>query len=201
MKVTGLPTDVFWSFLNEVTHQQADGLSFQQAEFIESIIPTENRGAWLVWHEGLNDWVALDECKEFGGRHNAGRMSPPLPPKRDSSIENSDASTRLQMKIDNRLNRRFVKNFAVEIIGQSATFQTKTVNLSVGGMKLYEPLPAIVGATFNAVLKRKNGLQLTLFCALLRTPKGVDETNDRIRILGAEKEGVLRSWLMDSDIE
>ena len=147
------PTDAYWSLVNEVTHLQADGLNYQQAEFVVAIIPNDQKENWLVWHEGLANWIPLLESKELTGQKPTGRRAPPLPPQRESQeLSASDAGGRAQMKIDNRLNRRFVKKFSVEIFGMSGSFKTTTINVSLGGMRLQDPIPAIVGNKFNVLL-------------------------------------------------
>src|SRR5436305_1749605 len=126
---------VTWSFLNQETGQSVDGLNFAQAQFVTSMIDHKSRVAWLVWHNGLSDWITLDECDQLIGTLTRERPLPPIPPNRpragkvksaqDDGLK--DMVTNLHEskseRDDKRANRRFSKNFQVEIMLHGRTIK------------------------------------------------------------------------------
>jgi hypothetical protein len=198
-------TDVYWSFLNEDSELQTDGLTFQQAKFVADLIPQVARASWLVWHEGILDWIVLEECIDLmSSSPEDSKYLPPFPPERKSKVpaagggQTPNANARSTAQIDKRVNRRFFKKFGLEIIWPGVKFVTTTVNISMGGILLVDEIPEPIGKTFNVLLSRKDGTQIKIFCAQLRPPKSDSGGSKRLRIIGAEHEGLLHNWLLDS---
>jgi hypothetical protein len=210
---------VSWSFLNQETGQSVDGLTFEQARFVTVMIDHKSRMAWLVWHDGLTDWMNLDECEQLIGSITKNRPHPPIPPNRPSSkranknqplsgehdmaqfLEFSHIS-KSEPKHDKRAFRRFQKNFRVDIVTHMGTFKVVTENISFGGMVFQTLLPRQVGKTFHATIVRHNGARLKVLCEQIRPPRGATEKSSRrVRFVKIEDSEVLNSWLVDQGLE
>lgn len=195
--------DVYWSFYHEEDGLSEDGLTFGQAQFVYKLIPARDRLGWLVWCEEWTDWLPLDECGMLGLREQKMRL-PPSPPvvKSKTKLSSESAGELLSnaetQQMNRRLTRRFVKYYRAEISGDGKVFQTTTINLSMGGLLLQDPVPPDLGVKVKVRLTRKNGDEVEMFCAVIKTAKGPSLAT-RLRIVNIEKEGVLRSWLIDPE--
>lgn len=213
-----------WSFRNEKTEQQVDGLSFKQASFVFNLIPSKSRYLWLVWHEGLTDWMTLDECTHFKSDQPEEKAETPAAPrpeltktvkasskaapaskgktkeKTNTGITNTVRTRPGPDPDDNRrFTRRFLKHFKVTIDINGKAFMTHTLNLSMGGMLLEHPMP-LDGTlkSFPVRLERHDGAKVDLFCSMIRVPNGLN--SKRLRIIGVKQEGLFRSWLLDPSL-
>lgn len=191
-----------WSFRDEKTEKQVDGLNFKQAAFVNSMIPASARFSWLVWHEGLTDWMSLDECTHFN-EENAEKKTapPPAPPEKSkpkAAAPSSRGKTSSDADLNRRLNRRFAKHFKVSINLTDKVFTTHTLNLSMGGMLLEHTLPEELGKSFGVKLQRYDGTSVDLFCSAIPVPDG--GRSRRVRIIGAKQEGLFRTWLLDPSL-
>jgi hypothetical protein len=185
-----------WSLFNELADRQIDGLKIEDAEFVVALIPTSERYSWLVWNDGLGDWINLIECQELS---KIPTMQSQIESKEIAAIKES-ISTKIEPlieRIDQRLSRRFAKVLPVEVIGQSGSFFTQTEDISVGGIKVRDPIPDYIGKNFVIILSNRSGEQIKLFCVAIRTPNAKPDGAHRMRILGGEKVGLLRSWLLE----
>lgn len=192
---------VYWSFLNEENGRQIDGLTFLQAEFIASLISKEDRFSWLIWHEGLPEWRPMEESSELANVAEMPSMASPPKPPRNVTGKSSEKEPKIKSEVDQRLARRFLKSFGISIKrSDGSTFQTKTVNLSMGGMLLQDDLPKDLPKSFEVTIHRKENQALSVFCTTLRLP-AEGRANRRLRIVGTTQEGTLRNWLVDEAIE
>ncbi len=204
-----------WSFLNQETGQNVDGLDFEQARFVTSMIDHKTRMAWLVWHDGLADWMNLDECDQLIGTVTRQRPIPPIPPNRPGAKKSNPAPQEGEMSQilvtkhesksehnDKRVHRRFRKNFQVEIMTPTGAIKVVTENISHGGMMFQTALPEQVARTFSATIVRSNKARLQVFCKQIRPPRGAPETGcRRVQFLRVEEYELLNAWLLDRAIE
>jgi hypothetical protein len=197
------PQELYWSICNTVDMRRADGLTFEQARFIASIIPPSERDHWSVWYEGLDMWCLLDDSEILLDEgFIQGLTSAPVPPVNPNAKpgELTGAQPDQHVRIDRRVTRRFLKTFRVDIYGpKKKRHITKTVNLSASGMLLEDHVPDEFGKSFRCKITRKSGQTLEVFCAVVRPDDPGGRT--RIKFLDISQPKVLMSWLIDVLIE
>jgi hypothetical protein len=177
--------DTFWSFLNENSGHQVDAFNFAQAELLFAHIAPSERTSWLFWREGLLEWTPLAICEDFPNAHV--HAPPPLPTPQN----------KISYEADRRHARRLERHYQVEITGSGGgTFQTTTLDVSMGGIRLKDVVPVTLGRSFELKLTQPGGKSIKLFCSLLKIPKD-SLVSQRVRIVGTNQEGVLRAWLKD----
>ncbi len=190
--------EVYWSLSKPVEKKQIDGLTFEQARFFVGELPASEHHLWMVWREGFTKWIPLLECHDLIKQPKSAmrRVSPPLPPDEinEFSMINNLSEMANGKEIDQRLSRRFVKYFSVIVETKGGpSFQTKLVDISVGGMKLAEAIPEAFGVSFNATVKRADGEELKIYCKVIKSSARL-----RVKFLEVDKPRVLQSWLIDS---
>ena len=202
--------DVYWSLYNEVTGRQIDGLAFTQVKGIVESMDAASKAHWLAWHEGLTDWKHVDGFTELqDSAPDTGRVQSPFPPAAPrtgkfafkdlelSPIDTESLELGRGPNVDNRLNRRFLKNYAVTASYQGGVFKTRTVNISLGGMLVHDPLPDGLGMRFFMTLSRRDGFSVQMQCMRVLGPTG---KVTRVRFLNQDDTD-LRAWLLDSKID
>lgn len=187
---------LYWSLMNRDDLRQVSGLTFEQAKFIVGLLAPEEHENWLAWHEGLTEWKPLIKLKQLTQSGEGPRIAhPPLPPPLDGE---GDALAEIEEPVvDRRLNRRFLKEFKVKILGVSGgVFSTETLNVSSSGMLLRDPVPDAVGKSFSCELTREDGSKMKLFCSVVKDAHEAKGT--RIKFLDVSQPKVLLAWLIDA---
>ena len=205
---------LYWSLYNLSTQRQIDGLTFTQARgFLDSLEPGQN-DEWQAWHEGLSEWKPITHFTELDSKtQHQARQAPPHPPKVAHKItghENfspvleyredaDDTPISLEDKgyTDNRLNRRFLQTYKVQVPYLGSVLSTETLDISLGGMSLKQDLPPQMTATFTATLIHTNGAVVKIPCTLILERDG----NHRNRVkfhLTADNESIIRTWLLSA---
>lgn len=197
------PEELSWSLLNRVDLRQITGLTYTQTRFILSLISEEDIGNWLAWHDGLGKWTPLRDFDVLSQPATGPVVtSPPLPPIKAGEQDERDVtqvrpSAAVEPRVDKRSNRRFQKEYLVEIVSREGkVFTTNTVNISSNGMLLEEVIPIDFGKNFVCKLSRQDGSALNIFCAVVRDATSEDRT--RVRFTDVSQPKTLLSWLIDS---
>lgn len=204
-----------WSLYNDTTGRQIDGLSFDQARDLCRSIPEAQREQWLAWHEGLADWAAIVSFAKLFASGRKTAATPPTPaPKPAAKVSESSAQTSVrgfelqvddhltieigpEKTLDHRFNKRFEKCYTVSVNHQGRTFQSQTLNISLGGMQLKNAVPEGLGMQFTATLTRRDGHSMQMQCARLPGPA---RTVTRLKFIDPDDTN-LRAWLLDSRVE
>lgn len=203
-----------WSLWSERTSLQIDGLTYTYAWLFIANIPRSDWSLWKVWHDGLTRWSTLDEFEQTSEfvsemlkratidaqipgleeRELAAREREILTYELESSAENFKIDQRGFH--DHRKHRRYSQRFSVLIDLGSLPFQTHTLDISMGGMRIALPLPENAPSSFPARLEKADGSTLVVACRLMRVP---NSPLNRIRfVLESDAEAVLRSWLLNT---
>lgn len=112
------------------------------------------------------------------------------------SLEASDASTQTGQFVV-RKNRRFKKRYEITILVGDKSFETHSLDISVGGILLEEPLPDWIKGNFKVRIRKPNiKQQIELTACLIESLNG--EKTDRVGILPLQSgtdEKNLENWL------
>ncbi len=206
---------LYWSLYHTLSSRQIDGLTFTQARgFLDSIGPAQIH-EWHAWYEGLSEWKPVSAFEELNPAiaHDA-RHAPPRPPKPVAKmtgdetfspvLEYRDDATRISISlddkgyVDNRLNRRFLQSYRVQIPFQGAVLTNETVDISLGGMALRDQLPPQISATFTAVLIHANGATVKIPCTIILEKDGMHSRRVKFT-LSNDTEPILRTWLLSNE--
>lgn len=195
------PKEVFWSIRHATERRRKiTGLNYDQAAFVVSLIPSKTRSEWLAWHEGMAEWTTLNKIASiFDEASSNPPITAPVPPSRPKSAQVEDLAEftmTTERIVDRRLNRRFLKEFRVEVLRPGAkSFLTKTVNVSSNGMLLKARVPEEFGRSFNCRVSREDGAVMMMYCQIVRDkdPKG----GTRLKFLEVGEAKVLLAWLVD----
>ncbi len=96
---------------------------------------------------------------------------------------------------DARMHSRFPKSFAVTIRFDQVKTECRTLDMSLGGMKLDRLLPTeACGVNINAEIKRRDAV-LILECKAIPEPNSRGAS--RLMILKISDEELLRGWLLE----
>jgi hypothetical protein len=122
----------------------------------------------------------LETPFELEARRAPGRGSTP---SRGSSSGRRDRS------------RRYMGRFKVEVASPLGRFKTVTLNASLSGMHLKDPLPSWVPRYFNLIVHGPKEGKITLLCSAIRERSGAPPL--RIKIESNDHVNVLRTWLLE----
>lgn len=171
---------------------------------------------WFVWYEGAKDWAPLPELVEF--INNAGQLQnlPPIPvkpmveafeedtqpaiPISKAAVEKTVTQTASQTKTitrsltrDGRILPRFQMRIAATVDYKGKIVQTETIDISLAGMKIKDPVPfptdAIVIVTLN-----HHQTELVMRCRVVDSPNGV--AKQRLIIETCHRMDLLRKWVL-----
>lgn len=202
-----------WSVYNERQGIQIDQLSFEQAWKIVASSDSKTRVHWLLWHEGLTSWRSVSDfegSEDFLRQvHKIPFTFPAVPSEEDRRRAEEEREigvfdfqdTNVAINLDDsrlrddRAHRRFRQRYLVEIEVGEGRFTTHTADISLGGMRLEDPLPPSVAGPFQARLIQESGTGLIVKCGLV-DPHELDR--ERVRfMLTEEKIEILRTWLLE----
>lgn len=203
-----------WSLFNKEDKLRIDDLSVEQVRTILLAIPTSRMRDWFACREGEVHWQALVDISDFyedvraakGNSYLAEEKeeAPPLakavgapaakaPSARRPLFEDApDAQTEatLQMESVNTKERRSARRYARRLVFRvflgSKKFEAQTVDISMGGLSLADPLPQGLGKNFRAELSF-NGVDMQIVCSRV--------TETQLKLLEAEAWDVLRQWI------
>lgn len=106
-----------------------------------------------------------------------------------------DLSFETPNSLEERNNFRFEKSFEVRLIHGSQVYNNRTVNISLKGMQLQQPIPAGLPRYFNVEV-RKGDKVVQVVCSVVRTADGVPA--DRLKIEVNDFTPALLSMLLDA---
>lgn len=95
-----------------------------------------------------------------------------------------------------RKDQRVIADIEVEIIAQGRKFQTKTVDLSVGGVQVKDPLPSWLAGYCTLILRRPDvKMALEFVCSVVENQDPAQKR--RLEIHPSKDTIHLKRWLLD----
>lgn len=213
------PEKVFWSLLHVETKTQIDSLTYPQVSLLVSTFNENEYVNWACWHEGSDEWQALEEMLsvlQVASKHAANAPKPPpftgvthtghtntghhmapvTSPKIEALVTEPMPSTTgvraPEPGTDARLSKRFSKKYKAFIQGRGKTLESHTVDVSLTGLQIRDGLPAGNDGPLEVTLVNSKGESLQLICSLIP-----DEKRTRMKIVRAGKLDQFHSWLLD----
>jgi hypothetical protein len=202
---------LYWSMYNKKFKTLVECVSFSQLRAFVVTVSKDEYEHWMVWREDQAQWNELEEMISQILPVNSRDHTPPsLPPHvvGDGLPENmiqglvAEALTpQLTPPPANdnyhtpRLALRLHRSFDLMIDYKGRLITTKTVDISLSGMKIQQNLGTEIYAPFNVVLKSTYG-NVDLICELLTSDNPSDRA--RLKILSTRSLEKLREILMKS---
>ena len=164
-----------WSLYNSAANLIYEGLTVDEVRAIVSTIKKNSISDWYAWCSPWTEWQELTNVQEL--LEPLARpilaYSPP-PPSKKSAIalvrqenENATDGSEEENYVDREHPRR-KGHFTVTIREDQNMFETKTVDISEGGMLLARPLPDwVVGYCRVKVTRVNTGESIELTCAVV----------------------------------
>lgn len=143
---------------NIKTGQLLEGLSVSEAQAAVMPIPKTERQDWFVWIQGMSDWKPLSFVAELNFPLQRNINYPELPNESTSSqivegLNSVDVSESLHEFID-RQHERIIRRFNIEIERDGKVFKSHSINVSVGGVYLEDPVPDWVVGYCNITIEK-----------------------------------------------
>lgn len=198
-----------WSLYNKEDKLRIDDLKPAQVRVILLSIPAGKMRHWYACQEGGPHWIPLLEISEFhedvramkaSASHdlptNPGEQKAKDQPARRPMFEDAptgalDAKTlaieSVQTK-ERRSARRYKRQIHFTADSKDGVFVSQTVDISMSGLSLVDPLPAHFPKTFKARLEV--GTEKAIIMV-----KRIDD--DKLQILEANPWEIIRQWIVN----
>ena len=195
--------DTYWSLFHTPEKRQINDLRTDHLEAIFEAISVKDHKDWFIWREGFSTWKPFTDFPQLIANlrqtsSQAITEKIPAPPgKRDgeSGVSPSRTSTgRIEGPIEtvafefaedtddlSERETRFPKRWDLRLIAGDRAVAAQTVNVSLNGMQLKEPLPVDFPKYFNAEFKAA-GHTFSLVCSAIKDPTGKPSTRLKIEV-------------------
>jgi hypothetical protein len=213
-----------WVFYNIPKDSFYHGLTFQEARAIVKVFSPEDRATWLVWKEGWAQWKKMSAATELLVTTSTVLrvMEPPALPTGLADVNDKPKTKTDTYVIDDisdeatvnktptpapieveapdnfivRKDQRVVAEIDVEIISQGQKFATKTIDISVGGVQVHDPIPAWLAGYCTLILRRPDVKQaLEFVCSVVENQDPMQKR--RLEIHPGKDTVHLKRWLLD----
>jgi hypothetical protein len=203
--------DTYWSLFHAKEKRQIDDLKTENVEAIFEILPVKDQRDWLIWKEGFRTWKPLSEFPQLliGLRSSTQVAQPaqvmPIPPKITVTTgknlatplsDQDDSTVHFALSEDTGLgdrDTRFPKRWDVRLVGEKKITTNQTIDVSMHGMQLRDPLPDDLANYFNVEV-RAGSQKIPLLCSKIETKDGAPSR--RIKIESCEYPNALQTALL-----
>ena len=200
---------ILWSLYDQLEDHQIDGLLINEVLLVIKSVAPKNRGHWLAWKTGEKTWKPLLDYSELDPATK--EEAPPVPSsKLDEEVtktvtfirvgeippsENTSSGKTLVLDdvdaTDRRTNTRYHKSFKISVtLDNKKAFVTRTVDASLEGLLLEDPLPAGSGELFRLELWRGDD-HIELLCE-----RAKQDNHTSLRIRENVREELYKKWLL-----
>lgn len=192
-----------WSLFNKEDKLRIDDLTVEQVRTILLAIPSANMRDWFACREGDVNWQALVDISEFYEDVRVAKgtsyletekptAASPTPARRPLFEDPPEQPTEATLQVEaittkeRRSARRFSRRLTFRVFLGSKKFECSTVDVSMGGFSISEPLPEGLGKNFRAELSF-SGVDMNVLCSQV--------SEKQLKLLEAEAWDVLRQWI------
>jgi hypothetical protein len=196
-----MPLEKIYSLFNEPEMVRIDRLTEEQALVVLKGLSKSAIKEWDVWHVGLKNWLPagmfLDSYDKEKSQVPLGLSVPDSSHSESSDINKSGLSLKEEAQVwqvQRRKHSRYQSRMILEVELEGKIWQTTTVNVSLGGIKLEETLPFPNNTPVNLVLKHGNS-KLHLRCQVINDQAN-PEDRTRLMIQSCEHLELLRHWIV-----
>ncbi len=135
-----------WFLFKGATNEQLGPMAFDEFRAATSQLSSNELHASFAWQSGWADWKPLEEvAEEF---KELKLQLPPSPPIKLAKKRESAADK------ERRIHERFDADMGAVILSKGKVYRTKTENISAGGIRLKEELPADISPDASVIITR-----------------------------------------------
>lgn len=143
---------------NNQSGQLLEGLSISEAQAVVMVLPKPEKHFWSVWIQGMNEWKPLSFVPELSFPLQRNLNYPELPKEHTTSqvvegLGDYLSEESLKEYID-RQHERIVRRFNIIIERDGKQFKSHSINVSVGGVYLEDPVPDWVVGYCNITIEK-----------------------------------------------
>ncbi len=200
------------------------GLLFDEARAVISSLPEDQVDRWLVWQEDWPDWKKVSEVEGLAELlfRPLSVAPPPVPGTKTLAAVDAITGTltmvtspgefrppsdddfvRLEALdpegggsvVDLRKSKRFQRRYEIALIQEGRYFKSHTIDISVGGMLLEDPIPEWISGYFKVRIKKPHLKQQVELAACI-----IEDAADKRRVAilalkNSKDEQDLEMWL------
>lgn len=193
-----------WCIVNPVRNWKLEGLSKKELELLVVTLSDLERSTCRVFKKGDSTWKTLSDFSELDFSRSFEHQvdCPELPDNmglRKNPQEGAEDTSRVLIRSIPVLPReperhfeRFPLETTVKVILGQKTFEATTDNLSLGGIRLKEPLPTWVAGYYAVFLTLPDGVLLELVCSVAEDQKEQDRM--RMEIADGPNTADYKTW-------
>lgn len=185
----------YWSLFHKPEKRQLNDLRTDQVEAVFAALPHKQHSEWVIWKEGFSSWKSFTEFPQLliGLRDIKESVAVPAPPsfEQEKSVVFGESTIRkegvghlaLDDDYDNegRHVSRYQKKLTVQILGQGQSFKTHTVNISMTGLQVVDPLPNGLPGYFTVEIRHESFV-VGLVCSEIKSKDGSPSRRLRIEV-------------------
>lgn len=204
--------DSFWSLFQATDHVRIDGLRINQVHALLRSFSTTGFEPWFAWYESADDWAPLSQMVELINKSGSEQGLPPIATKPSANdktityilndqtqtntpntVPSPSAAITRSVSHDGRVIPRFKLVMSAVVDYRGKLVRSETVDVSLGGMRIKDPLPFPSQAIVIVTLTHQN-IELVMRCRL------VDSANagpkHRLLIETCHRMDLLRKWIV-----
>lgn len=193
--------EYYWSLFHSKEKNQLDNLRTDQVEAVFAALPKQMIPEWWIWRDGFEAWKPLADFPQLlvslrKVDDRSAELPPPPPnvgktaaaaapvsgPRAPESAKMVVAAADEPSSIDDlsllksglpedRSNYRFDRELEIRIMAGTKTYKNTTVNISMRGMQLKDPLPPDLPRYFNVEIRHKDRV-IPVVCTEVRKDDG-----------------------------
>ncbi|MGE0631043.1 MAG: PilZ domain-containing protein [Pseudobdellovibrionaceae bacterium] len=196
-----------WSIINPLRNWKLEGLSKKEIELLIVSFSDLERSTCRIFKKGDKDWKPISDFSELDfSRSFENKIDcPPLPENvalRKNPHEGEEDTTQVLIRSNSALPReperhydRYPLEVTVRVVMGNKNFETNTEKLSLGGIRLKEPLPAWVAGYYPVFLALPDQTELELVCSVAEDQNVQDR--HRMEIADVPKTIQYKVWFQD----
>lgn len=172
--------DTYWSLFHTPEKRQINDLRTEHVEAVFECVPTKDHKDWVIWREGFRSWKPFSDFPQL---ITSLRQLEPASAEKPAPPTKAEVNEPKIRKIDEQIDtvafefvpegekpereERFAKTWELSILVGNHRIAAKTVNVSLHGMQLAEPLTQSLPRYFTVEV-RGAGPTFSVVCSAIR---------------------------------
>ncbi|MES2962593.1 MAG: hypothetical protein V4760_01800 [Bdellovibrionota bacterium] len=171
--------DTYWSLFHTPEKRQINDLRTDHVEAVFEAIPSKDQKDWVIWREGFRSWKPFADFPQLITslrQIDAAPADKPAPPTKEEvepkirRIDDKIETIALEFADENEKaarEERFAKVWDLTIISPTQRIPAKTVNVSLHGMQVAEPLTQSLPRYFTVEIRGAGNI-ISVVCSAIR---------------------------------
>lgn len=221
----GKPTEI-WGLFRVSDQQKFEGVQFSELEFLFRVLSPDERSQYLFWHPKAGRWIKLESFEKVvpisksGSQQKTASSSfkeekPTLDHAAGVVDQDSLGAPSQKMKVfefdpvetgrlsldkraarDSRSDVRYDRRFRVRILTPAGPIKNATLDASMKGLKLEEPIPEGLPQFFYVEVQLGADKRVSLLCSVVKAKNG--QPRNRLKIHKNENPVLFKAMLFNA---